>query len=329
MMNIVMHKGGLIVEPIGLYDFGYGIHMIDGYDLGMPGRTGIYVITGEALTLVETGPAPSVPYIRAGLKELGYSLQEIRYIIVTHIHLDHAGGVGLLLTECPHAEVVVHPRGYRHLADPSRLVKGARVIYGDAFDRLFDPVLPVPEEKLITKGEGDVLDLGGGRKLTFIDSPGHAAHHLSIFDPVSRGWFTGDTAGVRYHHTADLGFIVYLPSTSPNQFDPDAMKRSMKRMAERKPERLFFGHFGMSEEPRNVFRQVAAELDHFMAIGREVMAAGKGASEMEDRLLQHYQAVLQAQGCGTDHPVWEPLTLDLKVCAMGVEGYFIKQSKNN
>ncbi|MDR6226222.1 MBL fold metallo-hydrolase [Desmospora profundinema] len=315
------------MKPTRLFDWGYGVRMIDGYDLDMPGRTGIYVIEGEALTLVETGPAPSVPYIKAGLEELGYSLSDVRHIIVTHIHLDHAGGAGLLLKSCPRSDVVVHPRGQRHLADPSRLVKGAKMVYGEAFNRLFDPVVPVPEEKLTVKSEGDSLDLGGGRRLDFMDSPGHAAHHFSFFDSVSRGWFTGDTAGVRYHHTQDLGFTFYLPSTSPNQFDPDAMKQSMKRMADRSPDRLFFGHFGMSDEPRKVFRKVSAELDHFMAIGREAVAAGEGADGIRKRLVEHYRAALGNRGCGEDHPIWEPLELDLKVCAMGVEWYLLQQKK--
>lgn len=301
--------------------------MIDGYDLGIPGRTGIYALEGDAPTLVETGPAPSVPYIEAGLQELGYSLADVRYIIVTHIHLDHAGGAGLLLQSCPRAEVVVHPRGRRHLADPSRLIQGARAVYGEQFDRLFDPVVPIPEERLVVKEDGDFLDLGGGRRLEFMDSPGHAAHHFSIFDSVSRGWFSGDTAGVRYYQTEDLGFSFYLPSTSPNQFDPDAMKQSIKRMAERKPERLFFGHFGMSTEPKEVFRQVTAELDHFLAIGAEAMAGGEGGAGIERRLVERYRVALERRGCGQDHPVWQGLELDLSVCAMGIELYLRKQAE--
>nr|WP_107727525.1 MBL fold metallo-hydrolase [Desmospora activa] len=303
--------------------------MIDGYDLGIPGRTGIYVLEGDAPALVETGPAPSIPYIKAGLQELGYSPADIRYIIVTHIHLDHAGGAGLLLQSCPQAKVVVHPRGKRHLADPTRLVQGARMVYGEQFDQLFDPIVPIPEERLIVKEDGDSLDLGGGRRLGFIDSPGHAAHHFSFFDPLSRGWFTGDTAGVRYHQTEDLGFSFYLPSTSPNQFDPDAMKQSIKRMAERKPERLFFGHFGMSNEPKEVFRQVTAELDHFVAIATEAMTAGEGAEGIERRLVERYRVASEQRGCGLDHPVWEGLKLDMNVCAMGLEHYLRKQAETH
>jgi glyoxylase-like metal-dependent hydrolase (beta-lactamase superfamily II) len=111
-------------------DLGKQIHLIDGFDLGMPGRTGTYVIQEEQLTLIETGPSPSVPYVLQGLRDLGLSPEDVKYIIVTHIHLDHSGGAGLLLKDCPNATVVVHPRGARHLADPSRLIESARSVYG-------------------------------------------------------------------------------------------------------------------------------------------------------------------------------------------------------
>ncbi|HET7616397.1 MAG TPA: MBL fold metallo-hydrolase, partial [Bacillales bacterium] len=210
-------------------DLGNRIHLIDGFDLKTPGRTGTYVLQEEELTLVETGPSPSVPYVLAGLNDLGLDPAEVKYIIVTHIHLDHAGGAGLLLQHCPNAKVVVHPRGNRHLADPSRLVAGARQVYGEQFDELFDPIVPIPEDRLIVKDDGETLKIGAECTLRFYDSPGHAKHHFSIYDPVSNGIFTGDTAGVRYHQTQDQGLTFYLPSTSPNQFDPEAMLHSIER----------------------------------------------------------------------------------------------------
>ena len=136
------------------------IYLIDGYDMGVPERTGTYVIDEEELTIVETGPSPSVKHVKDGLQSLGFSLDQVKYIIVTHIHLDHAGGVGLLLQDCPNAQVVVHSRGARHLADPERLIAGAKAVYGDKFSKLFDPILHVPEDRLLIKGEGDALKIG-------------------------------------------------------------------------------------------------------------------------------------------------------------------------
>src|SRR5699024_1559836 len=156
-----------------------------------------YVIGEEALTLVETGPSPSVKYIKQGMEDLGFTLDQVQYIIVTHIHLDHAGGAGLFIQACPNATIVVHPKGARHLADPKRLASSARAVYGDSFQELFEPIVPVPEERLLVKGEGDTLKIGPDCTLTFYDTPGHAKHHFSIYDPVSNGIFTGDTVGIR------------------------------------------------------------------------------------------------------------------------------------
>ena len=174
------------------------VFLIDNFDLSMAERTGTYVLMEEKLTLIETSASPSVPYILKGLAALGVHPDDVLYIIVTHIHLDHAGGAGLMLEHCPNAKVVVHPKGARHLADPSRLIQGAKAVYGEKFKELFDPVVKVPEDRLIIKEDGDSLELGENINLLFIDSPGHANHHFSIYHPSSNGIFSGDTAGIFY-----------------------------------------------------------------------------------------------------------------------------------
>ncbi|SMO83807.1 MBL fold metallo-hydrolase [Melghirimyces algeriensis] len=308
-----------------LYDWGNHIRMIDGYDLKLPERTGIYVLEAEELTLVETGPSISIPYLLKGLEDLGHRPEDVRNIIVTHIHLDHAGGVGLLLEKCPNAQVVVHPRGARHLADPSRLIRGARMVYGDQFDSLFDPVLPVPEDRIRIKKDEETLAIGPERTLTFLDSPGHAAHHFSIYDPISRGLFTGDTAGVNYIRSKVFGFPFYLPSTSPNQFDPEAMKASISRFQKWDVERIFFGHFGMSDKPGVVYDQVTKELDTFMEMGEQAIKAGEGAKGIEIRLKEHYQQFLLNKGVPENDVLFQLLFIDLTVCAKGIEHYLGKK----
>lgn len=305
-------------------DLGHRIAMIDGFDLGVPGRTGTYVLREEELTLVDTGPSPSVPRILKGLEDLGLDPADVRYVIVTHIHLDHAGGAGLLLESCPRAKVVVHPRGARHLADPSRLIAGARAIYQDKFDALFDPVLPVPEDRLIVMEDGDTLKIGPECTLTFMDSPGHAAHHFTIYDPVSNGLFTGDTAGVRYHQLEDCGFVLHLPVTSPNQFDPDAMRRSIGKFRQMKAERVYFGHFGMGENPEAVYEEVLGWLDRFVQAGEAVFVEGGGASEIEQHLTAQVKEHLAERGTPENHPVYQTLKMDLFVSALGIFDYLKK-----
>lgn len=309
-------------QPI---DLGERIHLIDGFDMGWAERTGTYVIAEEELTLIETGPSPSVPYIKAGLAKLGYTPEQVKYIIVTHIHLDHAGGVGLFLKDCPNAKVVVHPKGARHLIDPSRLIAGARAVYHDDFDRLFDPIEAVPEERILIRGDGDTLQIGGNCALEFLDSPGHANHHFSIYDPVSRGMFTGDTAGVLYPQLKKDGIHLVLPSTSPNQFDPDAMLASLSRFEASKLSRIYFGHFGMSEQVDDVYRQIREWLPVFVAEGESSLAAGQTYDELSRKLVERVSDHLQSQGINDDHEVFEVLKLDLQVCSMGILDYLHKR----
>ncbi|GGF34692.1 MBL fold metallo-hydrolase [Halobacillus andaensis] len=312
-------------DPIKFSD---RIHLIDGFDLGIPGRTGTYVIEEENLTLVETGPSPSVPRIVEGLKDLELDPKDVRYLILTHIHLDHAGGAGLLLKECPEAEVIVHEKGKRHLANPSRLIEGARAVYGDSFDQLFDPILPIEEEKLIVKEEGDTLEISPDCTLKFFDTPGHANHHLGIYDPVSNGIFTGDTAGIRYHQTLDYGVTFYLPSTSPNQFDPEEMKQSIQRFRDLKVDHIYFGHFGKTDEPEAAFNQVVEWIPKFVEAGEEALVNGNGIEGVKNRLYEKVNAYLRELQIPDDHPVYEVIQLDIEVCAMGLVDYLRKKERN-
>lgn len=311
-------------EPL---DLGQRIHLIDGFDWGMSERTGTYVLEEDELTLIETGPSPSVPHIRAGLAKLGYTTDQVKYVIVTHIHLDHAGGAGLFLQECPHAKLVVHPKGARHLADPSRLIAGAREVYRDQFEELFDPIVPVPEGRMIVKQDGETLQIGPNRVLEFLDSPGHAKHHFSIYDPVSNGMFTGDTAGVHYPQLLQAGVHLFLPSTSPNQFDPDEMLHSIERFRKRKLDRIYFGHFGMTEKVDEVYRQVTEWLPVFVAEGEQILSQDMGHEELANRLLIRVQNHLRSLGVADDHEGYGIVKLDLQVCAMGIVDYWKKKGR--
>lgn len=307
-------------------DLGYRIHLIDGFDLGLPSRTGTYVIEEDELTLIETGPSMSVPHILAGLKELNLYPIDVKYIIVTHIHLDHSGGAGLLLQECPNAKVIVHPKGARHLADPSRLIVGAKAVYGDDFERLFDPILPIPEDKLIVKQDGDTLKISEKCQLTFHHTRGHADHHFSIYDPVSNGIFTGDTIGVRYDQIKEFEF--YLPSTSPNQFQPEEMLKSLNKIVhELNVERIYFGHFSMSTNPEEVYKQITFWLPKFMSIGEAVYKNGQDYNELSNQLFTVIGAYLQQRNIIVEeHHVCELINIDLSVCSMGILDYLHKKN---
>jgi len=305
------------------------IHLIDGFDLDVQARTGTYIIDEAELTLVETGPSPSVKYIKRGLESLGFSLDQVKYIVVTHIHLDHSGGAGLLLRDCPNATVVVHSRGARHLAEPRKLATGARAIYGDSFEELFEPIVPVPEERLLVKGEGDTLKIGADCTLQFLDTPGHSRHHFSIYDPVSNGIFTGDTTGIRYEQLARDGIDFFLPSTSPNHFDPVAMRESIQRVQKMNVDRIYFGHFGMTEKVDMALNQVSEWLEVFVELGEEVIAEGKGYDELSERMFQRVKSYLQSLHVPEKHDVYVIINLDMQVSALGLIDYFQKMNKSN
>ncbi|MCG5105314.1 MBL fold metallo-hydrolase [Oceanobacillus alkalisoli] len=300
------------------------ISLIDGFDMDIPSRTGTYVIQEEELTLIEVGPSPSVKYIKRGLENVRRSFAEVKYIIVTHVHLDHAGGAGYLLQQCPNATLIVHPRGARHLIDPTKLAAGARAIYGDSFSDIYDPIVPVPADRVVEKSEGDTLKIGPDCTLEFLDTPGHAKHHFSVFDPASNGIFTGDTAGVRYELLLQEGIELYLPTTSPNHFNPNDMHASLNRFAKKNVDRIYFGHFGMTENPKEALKQVAEWLNIYVEIAEEVVDEGGDYNEIARRVLKRIKEHLRGLGIPDDHEVYIIINLDVQISALGMIDYFQK-----
>ncbi|MER2090213.1 MAG: MBL fold metallo-hydrolase [Sporosarcina sp.] len=300
------------------------IHLIDGFDLGVAERTGTYVINEEELTIIDPGPSPSVKHVKIGLEALGFSLDQVKYIIVTHVHLDHSGGAGLLIQDCPNATVVVHPSGARHLANPERLVAGAKMVYGERFSELFEPIISIPADRLLVKDEGDTLEIGRTCTLKFLDTPGHAKHHFSIFDPISNGIFSGDTVGIRYEQLIRDDVNLFLPSTSPNQFDPDAMRRAIDRMSEMNLHAIYFGHYGMTDAPHKALQQVSEWLDAFMKEAENVVAEQKGHDVLAQRLFNRVREHLRKSGIPDDHEVYFLIEVDMQVSAMGMIDFLKK-----
>ncbi|WP_017753544.1 MBL fold metallo-hydrolase [Calidifontibacillus oryziterrae] len=313
------------VRPI---DLGNNISFFDIFDMGMEKRTGTYVIHDKSLTIIETSASPSVRYIVDGLKKLNINPKDIQYIIVTHIHLDHAGGAGLLVKECPNAKVVVHPKGARHLIDPTRLIAGARAVYGESFDELFNPILPIPEDRILIKHDRETIQLEN-RVLTFYDSPGHANHHFSIHDSGSNGIFTGDTCGIYYQDISEFDF--YLPTTSPNQFNPEAMLDSIGKFESLNVNHIYFGHFGMSNQPTDVYSKVRKWLPIFVDTAEEVYNKYETkdvkqlTNEISEQLFKKIKTYLTENHIPDNHNVYDIIKLDVDICSMGLVDYLIKR----
>jgi glyoxylase-like metal-dependent hydrolase (beta-lactamase superfamily II) len=223
--------------------------LIDLEYLGQPGHIGCCLMeTGEGLALVDPGPATTLGRLRDAIQAYGATLQDVRVLLLTHIHLDHSGGVGLLADELPRVRVYVHERGAPHLADPSRLLGSAIRLYGDQMERLWGDVVPVPAERIRALAGGERLDLGG-RVVEVAYTPGHAWHHNAYFDRATGIAFTGDVAGERFP-----GSEVAVPVTPPPDIDVELMLASGARILEWQPVALFPTHFGLVGSPDTYLR---------------------------------------------------------------------------
>ncbi|MFJ7838963.1 MULTISPECIES: MBL fold metallo-hydrolase [Lysinibacillus] len=300
---------------------------IDTHDLNRKERTSAYLLIDEKIALIETSASPSVPYIIEGLNELQITLDDIDYVIVTHIHLDHAGGAGLFLQSCPKAKLVVHPRGAGHMVDPTRLIASAKAVYGEEFQRLFDPIVPVAPERIMEARHGDILSLGN-HQLTFYHTEGHAKHHVSMHYSATNGMFVGDTTGVCYPELADEAIDLIIPSTSPNQYDPDTMEQSIQLYEKLNVQELYFGHYGAYQNPTEAYRQVRYWTPLFLVEGEKALASpgtlAQQAKLLDTRLQALLHQYLQRNGIAESHPVYQTLPFDTAVSAMGILDYLQK-----
>jgi glyoxylase-like metal-dependent hydrolase (beta-lactamase superfamily II) len=271
-------------------DLGHEVFQIDTRMAGYEGITAGYLIRGDRPCLVETGTAPSAPVVRAALASLGVGPADLATVVVTHIHLDHAGGTGDIAEMFPAAEVVVHELGARHLADPARLMASARMVYGDELDALFGALAPTPAARIRTVQETGVIDLGGGRTLASHYSPGHAKHHVGLIDSVSGDLYVGDAAGVYIPETGDM-----RPATPPPDFDLDVALRSLRTFAALQPTRLLFSHFGPVTPVAETLERSAAEISVWVEETRRARTAGldldHAAAMVAERTRQRYAAL--------------------------------------
>lgn len=254
---------------------GPGVLEIDTLLGGWERVTAGYLIEGPAPVLVETGSQSSVPALLAALAELNVDAAGLAGVAVTHIHLDHAGGVGDVARAFPNATVYVHEKGARHLADPSRLVKSAAMVYGDLLDTLYGRLDPTPAERIHVLEDGEDIDVGGGRTLTTVDSPGHAKHHLALHDSESGILFAGDAVGVRLP-----GAGVLRPSTPPPDFDLDQALTSLTKFASRRPTGVALAHYGLIGSPDDLLDEAQGTLRRWAEVaeaawreGRDIAAA--------------------------------------------------------
>jgi glyoxylase-like metal-dependent hydrolase (beta-lactamase superfamily II) len=246
-----------------------GVIEIDTLLGGWERVTAGYLITGPAPVLVETGSQSSVPALLHALDDLGVGPGDLAGVAVTHIHLDHAGGVGDVARAFPAATVYVHAKGARHLIDPTRLVDSAARVYGPLLDSLYGRLDPTPAERIHVLEDGEEITVGPDRVLVTVDSPGHAKHHLALHDSASGILFAGDAVGVRL---PDAG--VLRPATPPPDFDLDQALHSLGRFADRRPAGLALAHYGLMPDPTTLLDEAQDTLRAWAAVAERAWQAG-------------------------------------------------------
>jgi glyoxylase-like metal-dependent hydrolase (beta-lactamase superfamily II) len=284
----------------------------------------------DRLAFVDTGTAHTVPRLLDFIAHLGLTPDHVDWVIPTHIHLDHAGGTGDLMAACPQARLVIHPKGAPHMLDPAKLTAGATAVYGaEGFARDYKHLLPVPATRMILAEDGMEIDLAG-RKLVFLDTPGHANHHGCIYDESTRGFFTGDTFGISYREfDNERGAMLFAPTT-PVAFDPEAWQTSIDRLMSYAPERMYLTHYGRLDNPAalaGTLRQSIRDLADLALAEEESQPEGR-VDRIRKAVGDYLVSQVREHGCDLEEDrIRALLELDTKLNAQGLEVWLVRRGK--
>ncbi|MFT4174046.1 MAG: MBL fold metallo-hydrolase [Rhodocyclaceae bacterium] len=309
-------------------EYGDGIFAID-TGLLRPGFDASYLVVEQGrAAFIDTGTAYAVPFLLYALAEQGLQASQVDWVILTHVHLDHAGGAGALLQHLPNARLVVHPRGARHMIDPSALVAGASAVYGEqAMQDTYGTLVPVPAERVVEAADGHVVDMAG-RTLLCLDTPGHARHHLSVFDARSQSFFAGDTFGISYRDTDGPQGAFIIPTSSPVQFEPDALRASIERLCAYLPQAMFLTHYGRVADVPARAADLIDQIAAMVAIVHELGERPERHAELAQRLQAYYLARAAHYGCPLPAArVAELLAMDIELNAQGLAVWWDRQQK--
>lgn len=281
-----------------------------------PQVASIYLLhQGDEVALVETGTCHSLANVLATLEALAIDRAQVKYVIPTHVHLDHAGGAGAMMRHFEQAQLLIHARGASHMIDPRKLVEGTIGVYGeDKFERLYGRIEPIAPERVIIADDLAKFSLED-RELTFIDTPGHARHHFCIYDERSNGVFTGDTFGICYAPMKALPRGL-IPTTPPVQFDPPALRQSVARIMEFEPQRLYLTHYGELVDPGAQFDSFNRWIDQYVDLSRQFEP---DSPDYETDLGQALMQLVMQTLCGDPDPALQRiLKNDINLDAQGL-----------
>jgi glyoxylase-like metal-dependent hydrolase (beta-lactamase superfamily II) len=301
----------------------HGIHTID-TGFVRPRMDAAYLIVESGRgAFVDCGTSHAAGHLLQALREAGLTPDQVDWLIVTHVHLDHGGGAGELLARLPNARLLVHPRGARHMIDPSQLWAGASAVYGAAvMEATYGKLRPVPAERVVQATDGYVAQLSG-RPLRCLDTPGHARHHLCVHDERANVCFTGDTFGLSYRELdTDQGAFV-LPTTTPVQFDPDALHASIDRLVALQPTAMYLTHYGrvtdVQRHATGLHEQIGALVAIAETMGQQTATPAERHRRIKQALTDFYAVRLSAHGWHGDRAALQALIgMDMELNAQGL-----------
>jgi len=258
-----------------------------------------YLLVDHTSVLIEPGATVAASRLLEDSERLGLHLDKISYIIPTHIHVDHGGGAGYLAQKLPQAKVVIHPKGVPRMIDPSRLIQGTRLVFGEDFEEAFGPILPIPEGQIHVAQDGEEIRLGA-RELRILFSPGHATHHISILDSLTGGLFCGEALGSPLDSAPDIVLPVGIPP-----FDPEAYLETIEKLEKLSPKLLFYSHNGVRKNLDNhLVRRIKESSMAFANIVEEAVRAGEDDQKIMERLSQY------VEGCSPKARPWESIIIN-------------------
>ena len=298
----------------------HGIHTIDTGFVRPRFDAAYLIVEGGRGAFIDCGTNFAVPRMLAALGDAGITAAAVDWLILTHVHLDHAGGAGELIARLPNAKLVVHPRGARHMIDPSVLWAGASAVYGESvMEQTYGRLRPIPAERVVEAADGHVVDLAG-RALRCLDTPGHARHHNAIHDARANVCFTGDVFGLSYRDfdTAQGPFI--LPTTSPVQFDPEALHASIDRLVALRPQAMYLTHYCRGEEVGRLAADLHVQIDAMVELARAAHGRPDRHAVLAESLTDLYATRAAAHGWqqGRD-TLRQLLDMDIELNAQGLE----------
>ncbi|MDJ0917843.1 MAG: MBL fold metallo-hydrolase [Woeseiaceae bacterium] len=316
------------MTPAALTDYDHGISAVDTeYIRPRLDASHLIVESGRA-AFVDTGTNNSVPKLLDALRQKNLRPDDVDYVFLTHIHLDHAGGAGRLMRELPNARCVVHPRGAAHMAEPSKLIAGTQAVYGEALAyEMYGDILPIDAERILEPDDGESYELAG-RRLTAYYTEGHARHHYVLHDPTACAVFTGDSFGLSYRDLDTEAGAFIFPTTTPTHFDPEQAHVSVDRIMGLEPKRLYLTHYSEVTELDRLAADMHHHLDAFVAISKDAIPARERVSVIRKGLFDHLADRIRAHGFkGDTEAIRNIIWMDCELNAQGLDIWLKRQGQ--